>query len=432
MRANKTQHLLQDNDVKFWGSDIWPGNSPDLNVAECIGSIIKGEVETEMLSETEYNRYHEDTLKMHIENVLTSINIMSQHIKTGHLRYFHKGLLSKKWKDYYFVLFDDSTLQWFEKQNDRKPDGSIRIRDVARNLCVGPYTRCFRNRPQLSRPTDEANLIALPRSLSGDHHEEIVWILCNDVSHLNEWMKAIVSTLPPAPQQPSAPSPHPQQNNAFQPPGPPRYHAPSPYPNSSSYPQQPQPNHNHTTVVVQPSFSYGGGGYSDNHRGGRGGSSLVSAGAGLAGGALLGGALGYAWGGGFNEHNGWGYGMGPGRDYHGYGEWGSGDNDNTVINNYYNNDTTNNDISYYNETNNFNDNDNQGSGNQGYGGYEGYGGDNENFGNQDDNGNQDNDGNNNDHSGGVDDNSGGSNYGEDDYSDGGGDFGVGDFGSGDW
>ncbi|CAF1353673.1 unnamed protein product [Rotaria sp. Silwood1] len=45
MRANKTQHLLQDNDVKFWGNDIWPGNSPDLNVAEHIGSIIKDEVE---------------------------------------------------------------------------------------------------------------------------------------------------------------------------------------------------------------------------------------------------------------------------------------------------------------------------------------------------------------------------------------------------
>ncbi|CAM4844297.1 unnamed protein product, partial [Rotaria magnacalcarata] len=63
MRANKTQHLLQDNDVKFWGNDIWPGDSPDLNVAECIGSIIKDEVETKLLSETEYNRYHEDTLK---------------------------------------------------------------------------------------------------------------------------------------------------------------------------------------------------------------------------------------------------------------------------------------------------------------------------------------------------------------------------------
>ena len=73
MRANMTQHLIQDSDIKFWGNDIWPGNSPDLNVAEHFGSIIKDEVEKKMLSEVGNNRYHESTLKMHIENVLTNI-----------------------------------------------------------------------------------------------------------------------------------------------------------------------------------------------------------------------------------------------------------------------------------------------------------------------------------------------------------------------
>jgi transposase len=28
MKANATQHLLEDEDVKFWGNSIWPGNSP--------------------------------------------------------------------------------------------------------------------------------------------------------------------------------------------------------------------------------------------------------------------------------------------------------------------------------------------------------------------------------------------------------------------
>ena len=81
-------------------------------------------------------------------------------------------------------MLDDSTLQWYEKQHDRKPEGTIRIRDIARNMCVGPYTRCLPHRPELPRPTDEANLIALPRTSIGHRDQEIIWILCNDVSHL--------------------------------------------------------------------------------------------------------------------------------------------------------------------------------------------------------------------------------------------------------
>ncbi|CAF0718778.1 unnamed protein product [Adineta ricciae] len=73
MRANKTQHLLQDNGVNFWSNDIWLDNSPDLNAAEHIGSIIKDEVEKKMSLETGYNRYHEGILQMHIANVLTGM-----------------------------------------------------------------------------------------------------------------------------------------------------------------------------------------------------------------------------------------------------------------------------------------------------------------------------------------------------------------------
>ena len=49
MRANMTQQLLKENDTIFWGNDIWPGNSPDLNVAEHIGTIIKDEIERKVL-----------------------------------------------------------------------------------------------------------------------------------------------------------------------------------------------------------------------------------------------------------------------------------------------------------------------------------------------------------------------------------------------
>ncbi|CAF2418175.1 unnamed protein product [Rotaria sp. Silwood2] len=73
MRAYQIQHFLQDNDVKFWGNDIWPGNSPDLNVPEHIGTIIKDEVEKKMLSEPRHSRYVEETLKIHILDVLKNM-----------------------------------------------------------------------------------------------------------------------------------------------------------------------------------------------------------------------------------------------------------------------------------------------------------------------------------------------------------------------
>ena len=51
MKANATQHLLEDEDVNFWGNSIWPGNSPDMNPAENVGAIIKDKVEELMANE---------------------------------------------------------------------------------------------------------------------------------------------------------------------------------------------------------------------------------------------------------------------------------------------------------------------------------------------------------------------------------------------
>jgi hypothetical protein len=82
MRANMTQHLLQDNYINFWGNDTWSGNSPDLNVAEYIGTIIKNEVEQKMLSETQHNRYEEETLKNHLSYVLTKMESNTELFET--------------------------------------------------------------------------------------------------------------------------------------------------------------------------------------------------------------------------------------------------------------------------------------------------------------------------------------------------------------
>ena len=73
MKARATQMLLRSEDIDFWGNDIWPGNSPDLNAAEHIGAIIKDEVETRIIADVGLNRYSYETLKAHVEEVLKSL-----------------------------------------------------------------------------------------------------------------------------------------------------------------------------------------------------------------------------------------------------------------------------------------------------------------------------------------------------------------------
>lgn len=73
MKANATQHLLEDEDIDFWGNSIWPGNSPDMNPAENIGAIIKDRVEELMATEDRQNRYSYDVLKTNLENVLENL-----------------------------------------------------------------------------------------------------------------------------------------------------------------------------------------------------------------------------------------------------------------------------------------------------------------------------------------------------------------------
>jgi hypothetical protein len=70
MKANATQHLLEDENVKFCGNSVWPDNSPDMNPAENIGAIIKDKVEEQVAREDRRNRYTYHVLKTNPEETL--------------------------------------------------------------------------------------------------------------------------------------------------------------------------------------------------------------------------------------------------------------------------------------------------------------------------------------------------------------------------
>ncbi len=73
MRANATQALLHAAGIDFWGNDMWPRNSPDLNPTENIGEIIKDRVEARMHQEVGQGRYSAATLHANLEAVLREL-----------------------------------------------------------------------------------------------------------------------------------------------------------------------------------------------------------------------------------------------------------------------------------------------------------------------------------------------------------------------
>lgn len=72
-KANATQQLLKDSGIEFFDRTEWPGCSPDLNVAENVGSILMDKVESLMISERGSNRYSSTVLLEHLENVLNEL-----------------------------------------------------------------------------------------------------------------------------------------------------------------------------------------------------------------------------------------------------------------------------------------------------------------------------------------------------------------------
>jgi hypothetical protein len=72
-KANATQQLLKDSGIEFFDRTEWPGSSPDLNVAENVGSILMDKVESLMISERGSNRYSSTILLEHLENVLNEL-----------------------------------------------------------------------------------------------------------------------------------------------------------------------------------------------------------------------------------------------------------------------------------------------------------------------------------------------------------------------
>jgi len=82
MRANATQALLRNNGIQFWGNDMWPGNSPDLNPAEQVGEEIKRRVDVKMHAIHGPGRYSEKVLRDQLQSVLIDMEYDNDFFET--------------------------------------------------------------------------------------------------------------------------------------------------------------------------------------------------------------------------------------------------------------------------------------------------------------------------------------------------------------
>lgn len=62
MKAIATQQLLKSNNIDFFDNTQWPGSSPDLNMCECMGAILKSRVEKNLEKLNRYERNTKDAL----------------------------------------------------------------------------------------------------------------------------------------------------------------------------------------------------------------------------------------------------------------------------------------------------------------------------------------------------------------------------------
>jgi hypothetical protein len=73
MKAIATQQLLKCNNVDFFGNSEWPGASPDLNVCENVGSILKDSVDRYLQLLPKHTRNNKESLMDALNHELRAI-----------------------------------------------------------------------------------------------------------------------------------------------------------------------------------------------------------------------------------------------------------------------------------------------------------------------------------------------------------------------
>ena len=102
-----------------------------------------------------------------------------------------RGILTNKWKDGFFELFDDSKLLWYENENKNKVEDQAVLVDVEQFICIGHYTTKVEQRPKLPPGGTEKLLICFPKIklFLKTEPKDICWLLFKDDDQLKYIIK---------------------------------------------------------------------------------------------------------------------------------------------------------------------------------------------------------------------------------------------------
>ena len=90
-KTNATQQLLKNSEIKFFDRTKWPGSSPNVNVAENVGSILMDKVESLIINEHGSNRNSSVVLLEHLQNVLNELKNQKELFESL-LKSYHQRL----------------------------------------------------------------------------------------------------------------------------------------------------------------------------------------------------------------------------------------------------------------------------------------------------------------------------------------------------
>ncbi|TKR89376.1 hypothetical protein L596_013490 [Steinernema carpocapsae] len=118
-----------------------------------------------------------------------------ERVRTGWLLFYKKHFFRSKWTRCFAVLYNDSTLEWYEKENSKNPIDSVSLNELVPYICVGYLSNnIIEIRPNLPANVSIDNLVGI-KANAHPAQTHVHWFLFSCKQELDDWFKDITKTI---------------------------------------------------------------------------------------------------------------------------------------------------------------------------------------------------------------------------------------------